>query len=367
MSSFGTLFKITTFGESHSDSVGVIIENCPPNITLTDKDLQFHLDRRKPGQSRISTDRNEGDSVKIISGTENNKTLGTPICAIVKNRDYKPGDYNFQKQGTQYIPRPSHADYTYLQKYGIHASSGGGRSSARETIGRVAGGAIALKWLKTEYNIDIIAYVSSVGEIKCPNIDYNSISRKIIDSNIIRCPHTETALEMINYVSYLKSEGDSVGGIVSCVCRNVPCGLGEPCFDKIEALLAHGMLSIPATKGFEIGSGFRASQMKGSEHNDIFTAKHNGEKGTLNTKTNNSGGILGGISNGENIEFNVAFKPPATILKPQETSNISGENVLLEAKGRHDPCVVNRAVPIVESMAALVIMDLLLIQRSRNQ
>ena len=362
MSSFGRLFKITTFGESHSDSVGVIIENCPPNITLTEEDLQYHLDRRKPGQSIISTDRKEGDSVKILSGTENNLTLGTPICAIVKNKDHKPGDYNFQKQGIDYIPRPSHADYTYLKKYGIHASSGGGRSSARETIGRVAGGAVALKWLKTEYNIDVIAYVSGVGNIICPDIDNNSITRDIIDLTPVRCPCPDTSSRMINYISELKRGGDSVGGIVSCVCRNVPCGLGEPCFDKIEALLAHAMLSIPATKGFEIGSGFGACMMTGSKHNDIFYANCD----ELKTKTNNSGGILGGISSGENIEFNVAFKPPATILKPQQTSNISGKNVMLETKGRHDPCVVNRAVPIVESMAALVIMDLLLIQKSRN-
>ena len=364
MSSFGKIFKITTFGESHSDSVGVIVENCPPNLYLTEEDLQYHLDRRKPGQSRISTDRNEGDKVRILSGTENSLTLGTPICAIVKNKDQKPGDYSFQKKGENYIPRPSHADYTYLEKYGIHASSGGGRSSARETIGRVAGGAVALKILKEQYRIDIIGYVSSVGNIKCEDIDTNLITRDIVDRTIIRCPSTDTALEMINLISYLKSQGDSIGGVVGCVCRNLPTGLGEPCFDKIEALLAHAMLSIPATKGFEIGSGFGACKMKGSEHNDIFLGK---KENKLETKTNNSGGILGGISNGENIEFNVGFKPPATILKPQETSNISGDKVLLEPKGRHDPCVVNRAIPIVESMAALVILDLLLIQKSRHK
>ncbi len=363
MSSFGKIFKITTFGESHCNSVGVIIEGCPSKLKLCEEDIQKQLDRRRPGQSSISTPRNEYDKVNILSGTEFGLTLGTPIAARVLNKDFKPSDYDFLDKKF-YIPRPSHADYTYHKKYGIHASSGGGRSSARETIGRVIGGTVAEKWMKERYNIDIVAWVSSVNNISCDltQSEINTITRKDVDKNIIRCPKQEVANQMINLIKHYKKNGDSVGGVITCVCRNVPTGLGEPCFDKLEALLAHAMLSIPATKGFEIGSGFLGTKMLGSEHNDLFKIKY----GKITTETNFSGGIQGGISNGENIIFKVAFKPPSTILKNQKTVNLLGEEKILKAKGRHDPCVVNRAIPIVESMAALVLIDSLIIQKYRH-
>jgi chorismate synthase len=355
MSSFGKIFKITTFGESHAFSVGVIIENCPPKLRLTSEDIIKQLNRRKPGQSSISTDRNEKDIPIILSGIENDITLGTPICVIVYNQDQKPNDYKFSPDN--YIYRPSHADFTYWQKYGIHASSGGGRSSARETISRVIAGSIADKYLKETYNIDIVAFVSCVGNIKIPISTQllESITRNDVDNNIIRCPNQAVADDMITLIQNLKEKGDSVGGIITCVCKNVPAGLGEPCFDKLEALLAQAMMSIPATKGFEIGSGFSCAHMLGSEHNDEFFIKND----KISTYTNFSGGIQGGISNGEYIYFNVAFKPPATIKLEQNSVNMNGENTILTAKGRHDPCVVNRAVPIVESMASLVILDCL--------
>ena len=358
MSTFGRVFRITTFGESHCLAVGVTIENCPPNFILNLEDIQKQLNRRRPGQSKISTPRNEEDKVEIISGMENNKTLGTMLTAIVKNKNIKPEDY---KWSNEYIPRPSHADFTYISKYGIHACSGGGRSSARETIGRVIAGSIAEKWLKDNYNIEIVAWVDSVGNIQSQY--YNpEIKREDVDVNIIRCPDKFKSEEMINYISKLKSEGNSTGGTIRCICRNIPIGLGEPVFDKAEALLAHAMLSIPATKGFEIGSGFLGSKMTGLEHNDPFIIKNN----KIGTLTNNSGGIQGGITNGENIEFKVAFKPPATISLKQNSVTLNKENTILEAKGRHDPCVVNRAIPIVESMAALVLMDLILLQKIKK-
>ena len=361
MSSFGKKLRITTYGESHCKSVGVIIEGYPPGQKISEYDIQLQLDRRKPGQNKLTTPRNEHDIVEIQSGTEDGFTLGTPICAIVKNKDMKPSDYNFIFN--DYIPRPSHADLTYRYKYNIHAKSGGGRSSARETIGRVIAGSIAEKWLKTKYGIEIVAWVSQIGFLKY-NIDddillnINTISKFNVDRYITRCPNSDISIQMEELITNLKDNGDSVGGIVSCVCRKVPTGIGEPCFDKLEAILAHAMLSIPATKGFEIGSGFSCSEMKGSQHNDLFTYNN----GVISTNTNNSGGIQGGISNGENIFFNVAFKPPATISLPQNTCTLSGEMKILEAKGRHDPCVVNRAVPIVESMAAISIMDAILLQ-----
>jgi len=355
MSSFGRLFKITTFGESHSSHVGVTIENFPPNFKINLDMIQKQLNRRRPGQSIISTPRNESDIIEIITGTENNITLGTMLTIVVKNKNTKPEDYKWKKE---YVPRPSHADYTYISKYGIHAASGGGRSSARETIGRVIAGAVAEQWLKEKYNIEIIAWVNSVGNIES---DCNShiINRDIVDQNIIRCPEQNQAEKMINYITILKEQGNSIGGTIKCVCKNVPIGLGEPVFDKMEALLAHGMLSIPACKGFEIGSGFAGSKMTGLHHNDPFIVKDN----KITTLTNNSGGIQGGISNGENIDFKVAFKPPASISIEQKTVTLDKKETTLEAGGRHDPCVVNRAVPIIESMAALVIMDLLLIQK----
>ncbi len=362
MSSFGRIYRVTTFGESHSQSVGVVIEGIPPRMELSISDIQPQLTRRRPGQSRINTDRNEKDVPIIQCGTENGLTLGTPICIIVKNKDTRPEDYVFNKQ--HYVYRPSHADYTYWNKYGIHAASGGGRSSARETVSRVIAGAIAEKWLKTTYNINIVAFVSSIGKIKY-DYDYNylnNITREEVDKTIVRCPDITKANEMIKLVEKLKKDGDSTGGIITCVCRNVPIGIGEPCFDKLEALLAHGMLSIPSTKGFEIGSGFKGTEMKGSEHNDRFVSIND----KFQTITNYSGGIQGGISNTEHIYFNVAFKPPSTIMKEQETVDVNGIKRTLKCKGRHDPCVVNRAVPIVEAMTSIILMDNILIQKTRK-
>ena len=295
--------------------------------------------------------------MSILSGVENGRTLGTPIALVVPNQDQKPGDYRHLSQ----IPRPSHADYTYQMKYGIRAASGGGRSSARETIGRVAAGAVAEKVLAQVHGIQIVAWVSSVGPIESAPVAMEQITRQEVDSHSVRCPHGETADKMATLIGDVKQAGDSVGGVISCVCRKVPEGLGEPVFDKLEAKLAQAMLSIPATKGFEIGSGFAGTQMRGSAHNDPFLAGD----GRLATATNHSGGVQGGISNGESIYFRVAFKPPATIGLPQQTVDFSGRPVVLEAKGRHDPCVVPRAVPIVEAMAAMVLMDLYLRQRMR--
>jgi chorismate synthase len=354
-STFGTLFKVTTFGESHGKGVGAVVDGCPPGLAVSEADIQPQLDRRRPGQSRLTTDRDETDRVTILSGVENGKALGTPIALSVANRDQQPGDY----ASMQKIPRPSHADYTYQMKYGIRASSGGGRSSARETIGRVAAGAIAEKILYEEYGIEIVAWVNAVGTIAASGIDENTITRKAVDETIVRCPSENDAGQMAAAIKDAKETKDSLGGIISCVCRNVPAGLGEPVFGKMEALLAQAMLSIPATKGFEIGSGFAGTRLTGSAHNDPFIKK--GDR--LGTRTNNSGGVQGGISNGEPILFRVAFKPPATIGLPQPTVDFDGNQTLLEAKGRHDPCVVPRAVPIVESMAALVIVDLALRQR----
>ena len=357
-STFGTIFKVTTFGESHGKGVGAVVDGCPPGLTLDESDIQPQLDRRRPGQSRLTTDRDETDRVTILSGVENGLVLGTPIALSVGNRDQRPGDY----AAMQTIPRPSHADYTYQMKYGIRASSGGGRSSARETIGRVAAGAIAEKFLSEVYGIDIVAWVSSVGIIAASDVDEHRVSRRAVDENEVRCPNHEDARQMMRAIRDAKEAKDSLGGIITCVCRHVPPGLGEPVFDKMEARLAQAMLSIPATKGFEIGSGFAGTRMKGSTHNDPFVKK--GDR--LGTITNFSGGVQGGISNGEPIIFRVAFKPPATIGQAQATADFNGSETTLEAKGRHDPCVVPRAVPIVESMAALVIADLALRQRSRG-
>lgn len=357
-SSFGNLFRVTTFGESHCKAVGVVIDGCPPGLSLTTEDIQPQLTRRRPGQSALSTDRQEADKVIILSGTENGKTLGTPICLQVANKDHRPADYGDMRD----IPRPSHADYTYQMKYAIRASSGGGRSSARETIGSVASGAIAAKILRERYAIEIVGWVSSVGQIDSQGIDSATLTREVVDQNIIRCPDHAAAIKMEKLVAQLKEEGDSVGGIVSCIIRNVPVGIGEPTFEKLEAKLAQAMLAIPATKAFEIGSGFAGTRQKGSEHNDLFIMKD----GKIGTVTNNSGGIQGGISNGEHITLRVGFKPPATISLPQKTVDFNGVSAVLEAKGRHDPCVVPRAIPIVESMAALVLVDMLMHQEARN-
>ena len=357
-STIGTIFRVTTFGESHCKGVGAVVDGCPPAVELGEADIQVQLDRRRPGQSKLTTDRQEADQVTILSGVENGKTLGTPIALFVPNKDQRPGDY----QSMTPIPRPSHADFTYQTKYGIRASSGGGRSSARETIGRVAAGAIADKVLRQTYGIEIVAWVSSVAHIQAPDTDLQEITRKTVDTNLVRCPDAATADKMIAAIKTAKNEKDSLGGIITCVCRNVPAGVGEPVFDKLEAQLARAMLSIPATKGFDIGSGFAGTAMRGSAHNDPFVQK-NDQLGTL---TNRSGGVQGGISNGEPIYFRVAFKPVATIGLDQATVDFEGRPVTLTAKGRHDPCVVPRAVPIVESMAALVLMDSCLRQASRD-
>lgn len=356
-SNFGTLYKVSTFGESHCHAVGVVIDGCPPGLDLVEADIQPQLDRRRPGQNVLTTDRNEADQVTILSGTENGKTLGTPIALRVRNKDHRPEDYGEMSQ----VPRPSHADFTYQMKYGIRASSGGGRASARETIGTVASGAVALKILKQKYGIEIVAWVESIGHITSTPADVNTITSAQVDSHITRCPDHAAAAEMARYIRKLKDIGDSTGGTVRCVVRHCPVGLGEPVYDKFEAKLAQAMLAIPATKGFEIGSGFEGTTKRGSEHNDPFVWKEN----HLGTETNNSGGIQGGISNGETISWRVAFKPPATISLVQNTATFTGEKSTLEAKGRHDPCVVSRAVPVVESMAALVVLDLAMRQESR--
>ncbi|MFO7765166.1 MAG: chorismate synthase [Pelovirga sp.] len=357
-SRFGQLYHVSTFGESHCYGVGVSVDGVPSRMKLSEADIQKQLDRRRPGGNTLGTERNEADQVMILSGVENGLTLGTPIGMLVKNKDQRPGDYGSMSQ----IPRPSHADYTYRMKYGIHASSGGGRSSARETIGRVAAGAIADKFLREQYGIEIVAWVSSVGRHDAEGVDMETIKREQIDANAIRCPDPIAAEKMTAEIVAAREAKDSVGGVISCVCRNLPAGLGEPAFDRLEALLAHAMLSIPATKGFEIGSGFAGARQRGSDHNDPFVRK--GER--LGTVTNNSGGVQGGISSGEPVWFRVAFKPPATIGLPQQTVDYSGNPVTLEAKGRHDPCVVPRAIPIVESMAALVVADLALLQKMRS-
>ena len=358
-STIGTLYRVSTFGESHGKAVGAIVDGCPANLELSEADIQPQLTRRRPGQSDMTTPRDEADQVTILSGVENGKTLGTPIGLMVNNRDQRPGDYKEMSN----VPRPSHADFTYLQKYGNHASSGGGRSSARETIGRVAAGAIAEKILAERFGTSITSWVSSVGDIDARDLSNEGITREQVDSNIIRCPDEAAAAKMIELVAATRDRKDSVGGVLTCVARNIPVGLGEPVFERMEAVLAQAMLSIPATKGFEIGSGFAGSRMFGSQHNDPFEMK---EDGRLGTSTNNSGGVQGGISNGEPIVFRIAFKPPATIGLAQETSTFEGEAAVLEAKGRHDPCVVPRAVPIVETMTALVLMDFVLRQSWRN-
>ena len=357
-SSLGTLFRVSTFGESHGIGVGAVVDGCPAGLPLSEADIQPQLDRRRPGQSDITTPREEADRVTILSGVENGLTLGTPIGLLVHNKDQRPGDYGEMSL----VPRPSHADFTYQGKYGIRASSGGGRSSARETIGRVAAGAIAEKILRQEWGVDTVAWVSSVGSEEASGIDVESVSRAQVDKHLSRCPDKPSAERMEALVREVLEAKDSVGGVVSCVCRNLPVGWGEPVFDKLEAKLAQAMLSLPATKGFEIGSGFAGTRLRGSQHNDPFVMK--GDR--LGTASNYAGGTLGGISSGETVLFRVAFKPVATIGQSQQTVDFDGKPVILEAKGRHDPCVVPRAVPIVESMAALVLLDLALRQKARG-
>lgn len=357
-SSFGTLFRVATFGESHGVGVGAVVDGCPPNLSLCEADIQEQLDRRRPGQSELTTPRQEADRVTILSGVENGRTLGTPIGLLVRNQDQRPGDYGEM----DLVPRPSHADYTYQVKYGVAARSGGGRASARETIGRVAAGAIAEKLLRERWGVEIVAWVSSVGAVEAPPADLAGLGRAQVDATAVRCPDPAAAERMTGLIREVRDAQDSIGGVVSCVCRNVPAGWGEPVFDKLEAMLAQAMLSLPATKGFEIGSGFAGTCLRGSQHNDPFVSKG----GRLGTLTNHAGGVLGGISSGEPLLFRVAFKPVATIGQPQQTVDLDGRPVELAAKGRHDPCVVPRAVPIVETMTALVLVDLALRQQARG-
>ncbi len=357
-SNFGKIFRVSTFGESHGGAVGVILDGCPPKLKIDIDLIQNELDRRRPGQSDITTPRNEEDKLEILSGLKEGVTLGTPIAMMVRNKDQKPEDYSNLEQ----VFRPSHADGTYHLKYGIQAVSGGGRASARETIGRVAAGAIAKQLLGTVFNTEILSWVKRIHDIDSEvNKDKVSISK--IDSNIVRCPDEEVAAKMIERIKQLKQQGDSCGGVVECLVRNVPSGLGMPVFDKLEADLAKALMSLPATKGFEIGSGFSGTFLKGSEHNDAFIRSENIKR--LRTTSNNSGGIQGGISNGENIEMKIAFKPTATIGKEQQTVNVDGNEVLLKAKGRHDPCVLPRAVPMVDAMVALVLADHLLLNHAQ--
>lgn len=348
---FGKIFKVTTFGESHGTCVGCVIDGCPSNLEISENDIQKELDRRRPGQSNITTSRNEADKVQIMSGVFEGKTTGTPIMLLVYNKDYRSRDYSDIKD----IFRPSHGDFVYQEKYGIRDYRGGGRSSARETIGRVAAGAVAKKFLEEKLGIEILSFTQQVATIKAENIDLDKVTIKDIESNIVRCPDNQKAKEMIELISKVKEKGDSIGGIVQGVIRNVPAGLGEPVFDKLSAELSKAIFSINAVKGFEIGEGFNCVNHKGSEFNDEFYVDKDNKK--IRTKTNHSGGIQAGISNGENITFRVAFKPTATIQKEQQTVNLKGEEVTMKASGRHDPCVVPRAIPIVDSMTALVLID----------
>lgn len=345
---FGHLFRVTTFGESHGPGVGAIVDGCPPRLPLEDADLQRELDRRRPGQSRITTQRREPDKIEILSGVREGLTLGTPIGLLIRNTDTRAEDY--VEMRTKF--RPSHADYTYQAKYGIRAWEGGGRASARETAARVAAGAIARKLLATAAGVELVAWVRQVHGVEV-TVDPARVTVADVDANIVRCPDPAVAQRMIDRIEEARKAGDSLGGVVEAVARRVPVGLGEPVFDRLEADLAKAMLSLPAAKGFEIGSGFAGTRMTGSEHNDPFYA----EGGRVRTRTNRSGGVQGGISNGEDLLLRVAFKPTATILREQETVDVHGAPATIAARGRHDPCVLPRAVPIVEAMMALVLAD----------
>ncbi len=358
-SSFGQLFRITTFGESHGGGVGVVIDGCPSRIALSPNDIQHELDRRRPGQSAIVTPRQESDHCEILSGVFEGQTLGTPIAILVRNEDARPEAYREMKD----TYRPSHADFTYQAKYGIRNWQGGGRASARETIGRVAAGAVARKVLRSLYpSGQIIAYVTHVYDLAAA-VDSSHVTREQVEANPVRCPDTTVASQMMRAIEQARTDGDSLGGIIECVARNFSAGLGEPVFDKLEADLAKAMLSLPATKGFEIGAGFAATRLRGSEHNDAFEIRDK----EVRTATNRSGGVQGGISNGEDIVFRVAFKPTATIARAQQTVTADKTETTLTARGRHDPCVLPRAVPMVEAMAALVLCDHALRQRALAQ
>jgi chorismate synthase len=356
-STFGQVFRVTTFGESHGGAVGVVVDGCPPRLPLTVEEIQRDLDRRRPGQSAITTPRDEPDRAEVVSGLFDGQTLGSPIAIVVRNTDARPAAYENLKD----TYRPSHADYTYEAKYGIRNWQGGGRASARETVGRVAAGAIARKLLGISAQVEVLAYVRRVHTIEAA-VDPASVTLAAIEGNVVRCPDATVAATMIARIDDARRAGDSLGGVVECVCRNVPAGLGEPVFDKLEADLARAVMSLPASKGFEIGSGFAGTTLTGIEHNDPFTTD---ARGRVRTVSNRSGGIQGGISNGEDIIFRVAFKPTATIAQAQQSVDRSGRPVTLEARGRHDPCVLPRAVPMVEAMACLVLADHLLRQRAQ--
>jgi len=353
--SFGNLFRITTFGESHGPLIGVVVDGCPSGIKVDEKFIQKELDRRRPGQSRITTARKESDKVEIVSGLFEGRTTGMPIAMLIANSDTRSKDYSHIAKSF----RPSHADFTYFRKFGLRDYRGGGRSSARETALWVAAGALAKIILK-KIKVKINAYVSSIGDIEAPH--YSKLNLKRTESNIVRCPDSAAAKKMIELIEKTRKGRDTVGGTITCIANNVPPGLGEPVFEKLHANLGKAMLSINAVKGFEYGSGFAGTHMKGSEHNDEFFE----EGGKVRTKTNFSGGIQGGISNGEEIYFRVAFKPVATLMKPQKSVNEKKKSVTVEGRGRHDPCVVPRAVPIVEALTALVLLDFYLLDKSRT-
>lgn len=359
--SFGRVFRISTWGESHGGGVGVTLDGCPPRLQITRDEIQVDLDRRRPGQSRITTPRNEADAVEILSGvTPDDLTTGTPIAMLVRNKDQRSQDYLDNDMKVAY--RPSHADATYDAKYGVRAIAGGGRSSARETIGRVAAGAVARKILKQFNGIEVLAYVSKVQDIGC-EVDDDTFTMEDVDANIVRCPDEAAAEKMLARIDEIRKAGNSIGGVVTCVARNVPAGLGSPVFDKLEADLAKACMSIPAAKGFESGDGFEGTLLSGKDHNDEFYIDP--ETGATRTKTNRSGGIQGGISNGENVVIHVAFKPTSTIGQAQQTVTREGTEVELRGKGRHDPCVLPRAVPMVEAMVALTICDALMLQQAQ--
>ena len=361
MNTFGHLFRITTWGESHGGAVGVVVDGCPPQIELDEAAIQFELDRRRPGQSHLTTSRQEGDAVEILSGVFAGKTLGTPISMLVWNKDARSAHYEHLKD----LYRPSHADFTYQEKYGIRNWQGGGRASARETIGRVAAGAIAKQILRETAETETLAYVKQIHTLAA-NVDADTVTLESVEASPVRCPDPLVSPKMAERIDQARRDRDSLGGIIEGVARNVPVGLGEPVFDKLKADLAKAMMSLPATMGFQIGSGFHSATMTGSEHNDPFFLQNDTGTPRIRTRTNHSGGTQGGISNGENILFQVAFKPTATIGKPQQTVDMQGNAVTLQASGRHDPCVLIRAPAIVEAMAALVLTDHLLRHRAKS-
>ena len=355
---FGHLFRITTWGESHGGGVGVVLDGGPPRLALDESDIQPDLDRRRPGQSSIVTPRDEADRVQILSGTFEGKTIGTPIMMMVNNNDFRPEAYAEMK--TKF--RPSHADYTYQQKFGFRNWQGGGRSSARETIGRVAAGAVAKKLLKQRFGVEVLSYVKQVKKI-IAEVNHEKVRLRDIEANIVRCPDTTVADKMIRLIERTRKTGDTVGGIIEGVARGLPVGWGDPVFDRLEADLAKAMLSLPASKGFEVGSGFGGITMTGREHNDPMRSR----RGKVRTTNNDSGGVQGGISNGETVHFRVAFKPVATVMHEQDTVDAQFKNTTLKGRGRHDPCVLPRAVPMVEAMTALVLADHALRHRAQNE